>query len=137
LYRRCKEYDILPSRDGKESYLSADELQILTSHQTRRGELSVLGEAKHREGLALQQKQVDAIELVQAIAQLLPQFQKDIFEPQRQLGIAAAHRWLLSTAQLSELLNLSPKTIRRGCDRFGFKFERVGRHWRVLSAPKN
>jgi predicted DNA-binding transcriptional regulator YafY len=133
LYRRCKEYDILPSRDGKESYLSAEELQTLRSNQARRGELSVLGEAKHREGLALQQRQVDAIELVSAIAQLLPQPQRDILGPQQQLQMAADNQWLLTTEQLANVLKIAPRTVRHGGDRLGFRFARVGREWRVQS----
>lgn len=134
LYRRCKEYDILPNRDGKESYLSMDELEALRSHSSQRGELSILGATRHRDALALEQRQVDAIELVQAIAQLLPQPQHDILAPQRTLQEAADKGWLLSTAQLSELLGIAPQTVRHGGDRLGFRLERVERSWRVRAA---
>jgi predicted DNA-binding transcriptional regulator YafY len=134
LYRRCKEYDILPGRDGKESYLSADELQKLRSHQEQRGELSILGATRQRDALVLEQRQVDAIELVSAIAQLLPQPQRDILEPQQQLQIAADNQWLLTTEQLANVLGIAPRTVRSGGDRLGFRFERLGREWRVVKA---
>lgn len=132
LQRRCKELDLVPERDGREAYLSAKQMEELESHQAQRGELSLLGAALQRQSVQLMAREADAIELVNAIAQFLPHSQHDIFASHRALQEAAEKRWLLSTKQLSEILNLTPRAIKDGGSRLGFQFKRVGREWRVV-----
>ena len=128
LYRHCKAIQIAPERDGVNAYLSPEQLEKLKNPPAQTKALSNFPR--------LGTPQTNAIQLVQALAALMPQPQRDIFAPQRALQEAADKGWLLSTAQLSELLGLAPRTVRRGEPRLGFRFERVGRGWRVVQRPE-
>lgn len=136
-YRRCKKIGIEPVRDGVQASITMGEFKQLEAFQEQRGELSARGASLQRESVQLVRREADAIELVQAIAQLLPQPVPDVFAPQRALQEAAEKGWLLSTEQLAQVLTIAPRTVRRGGDRLGFQFERVGREWRILLHRKS
>jgi hypothetical protein len=125
LYRRCEAMGIVPERDGVNSYVTIEQVQKLRSPQPQTKPLGIRG--------VQVQRSINAVQLVQALAQLMPQPKSDPFAVQRALQEACDKGWLLTTEQLSKVLGISPRTVRNGGNRLGFRFERIGREWRVTA----
>ena len=136
------------SRDGdRQVYISEADLAVLDEYvaisntegkaEAKAFALSLKASPEPSEGLAVRDSGVPEsglVQLMQMLSQLpvLPA-ETDALAPQRQLKEAAEEGWLLSTSQVRQILGMKSWN---GGDRFGFKFENVGRMgsgkaWRV------
>jgi hypothetical protein len=136
------------SRDGdRQVYITEKDLEILDRYidisntqgkaEAKAFALSLKASSEPSEGLAVRDSGVPEsglVQLMQVLSQLpVMPAEPDALAPQRQLKEAAEEDWLLSTAQVRQILGMKSWN---GGDRFGFKFDYAGqmgssKAWRV------
>ena len=140
---------IKPSKEGRESFLSGTDIELLDRLHTH---LSISGNTFSNfiieEGaiIPLGTKSVELKStnkntsitpnetLIEAL-NLFAQRQYDILTPQKKLLEAAEHSFLLTTEQVSQILNFSKSTIsswKSGTQKLGFVFTRTKEGSQVL-----
>lgn len=136
LYSRLNALKIVPIKDGKRSYVSAEQLGELDELDRRlkaggtlpQGTESEMGLANSSVGFVEQLPSLSTeqfLELAQAIALMLRP--SDLFSNYETLERFAKNRWLIQSAQLAELIGKRPKgsLVQWG----GFVMQRQGRYW--------
>ena len=141
LHNRMTKLGIKPSKEGRESFLSGTDIQLLDRLHSH---LSISGNTFSNfiieEGaiMPLEPKSVELKstnknasitpnETLIEVLNLLAQRQYDILTPQKKLLEAAEYDFLLTTEQVSCILNFSKSTIsswKSGTQKLGFVFSR-------------
>jgi len=147
LHNRMNKLGIKPSKEGRESFLSGDDIALLDRLHNH---LSVSGNTFANfvieEGavipLARETSNEKKMELVKSsnvsngtivtselveVLNIFARQQYDVLSPQKKLLEAATHQFLLTTEQVSSILNLSRSTIsswESGTIKLGFVFHK-------------
>lgn len=149
LHNRMTKLGIKPSKEGRESFLSGTDIELLDRLHTH---LSISGntfsnfiieegalipmKTKHSELKSTDKNtSIAPNETLIEMLNLFAQRQYDILTPQKKLLEAAEHSFLLTTEQVSAILNFSKSTIsswKSGTQRLGFVFTRTKEGSQVL-----
>jgi hypothetical protein len=149
LHNRMTKLGIKPSKEGRESFLSGTDIELLDrlhSHLSISGNtfsnfVIEEGAIMPLEPKSLEIKSTDkntSITPNQTLIEVLNLFaqrQYDILTPQKKLLEATEHSFLLTTEQVSAILNFSKSTIsswKSGTQRLGFVFTRTKEGSQVL-----
>lgn len=144
VYTRMKDLQIEPSKEGKKAYVNASQLKLLDELHEHihkggtTGEFLKQRQSRTQDSLALvcdSPEQISStgagalVTLVETIVKRLLPKSGSRLAYLRELEEAYENGWLLSTAEVADLLGLSPKTIREYGEEFadgGFVFTRAG-----------
>ena len=152
LHNRMTKLGIKPSKEGRESFLSGTDIELLDRLHTH---LSISGNTFSNfviEEGAIMPLEPKSLELTKSskvntsiissipnelidILNVLAQRQYDILTPQKKLLEAAEYNFLLTTDQVSQILNFSKSTIsswKSGTQKLGFIFTRTKEGSQVL-----
>jgi hypothetical protein len=155
-YLRLKQLQIeaakKPSQNGVESFLNPDQLRLMDKYDLLAGQgrakldpwlNEIQGNSSELTPLESNHGSNDLLGALMAIAQRLPLKPSVVSPPSltlkdrmETLQAACENEWLLSTAELGELI--LAKTIPSA--RYGFRFDRAGRHsrgaiaWKIVKA---
>jgi hypothetical protein len=141
LHNRMTKLGIKPSKEGRESFLSGTDIELLDRLHTH---LSISGNTFSNfiieegaviplEPRSLEHKSTNKNasiapnETLIEVLNLLAQRQYDILTPQKKLLEAVEYSFLLTTDQVSQILNFSKSTIsswKSGTQKLGFVFTR-------------
>jgi hypothetical protein len=141
-YKAIAQLNIQTFMDGKTSMVRSEDAQKLRDHyQQKTVELNgepirtiTLSELENRQ---TDKRTNEIIPLLQALSAFLPQSKPDPFANQRYLQEACDQGWRLSTRQVAQLVERSPKTLGSlvYVKRYGFRIESMGygrsREWKI------
>jgi hypothetical protein len=137
LYTRLKDLGIEPEKQGKKAFVNADQLQLLDAlheHIQKGGTTgeflkSIDGNIQPNQSLATSPngqfalfQPATLVAVVETIVKRLLPSTGSRLSYMRELEEAYEKGWLLSTSEVADLLNLSPKTITA----YGQEFEDAG-----------
>lgn len=149
LHNRMTKLGIKPSKEGRESFLSGTDIELLDRLHTH---LSISGNTFSNfiieegsivplEPKSLEHKSnnknasITPNETLIEVLNLYAQRQYDILTPQKKLLEAVEYNFLLTTDQVSQILNFSKSTIsswKSGTQKLGFVFTRTKEGSQVL-----
>ena len=153
LHNRMTKLGIKPSKEGRESFLSGTDIQLLDrlhSHLSISGNTFSNFIIEQGAIMPLEPKSVELKstnknasitpnETLIEVLNLFAQRQYDILTPQKKLLEAAEYNFLLTTDQVSQILNFSKSTIsswKSGTQKLGFVFSRHKEGSQVLWSVK-
>jgi DNA-binding transcriptional regulator YiaG len=142
LHNRMTKLGIKPSKEGRESFLSGTDIELLDrlhSHLSISGNTFSNFVIEEGEAMPLEPKSLELTkstnkntsivtnEALIEVLNLFTQRQYDILTPQKKLQEAVEYSFLLTTEQVSQILNFSKSTVsswKSGTQRLGFIFTR-------------
>jgi hypothetical protein len=153
LHNRLAKLGIKPSKEGRESFLSGADIELLDrlhTHLSKSGNTFANFIIEEGEIMPLETKSLDLTksnkintsitsnnipnELIDVL-NLFAQRQYDILTPQKKLLEAVEHNFLLTTEQVSQILNFSKSTVsswKNGTQKLGFVFSRIKENSQIL-----
>ena len=142
LHNRLTKLNIKPSKEGRESFLSGADIELLDrlhTHLSKSGNTFANFIIEEGEITPLETKSLDITksnkintsiassnELIDVL-NLFAQRQYDILTPQKKLKETVENDFILTTQQVGQILNLSPSTIsswKSGTRKLGFLFHK-------------
>jgi len=153
LHNRMTKLGIKPSKEGRESFLSAPDIELLDRLHTH---LSISGNTfsnfiiEEGDMIPMTDSKSSKLELTKSskinhtsiapndlieVLNLFAKTQYDILTPQKKLLEAVDNNFLLTTDQVSQILNFSKSTVsswQSGTQKLGFVFNRIKEGNQVL-----